>query len=185
MSRLKKMLRRVGYNNNLRKENKMHYISLKIEGVKYLPEGFDVFSKLEENDYFYLENTDLMVAYNWDYDSMSEELMDYLYKFDIASVVTKVLKFCEPFEFAYGGYSGSFFFEYFHFDGKKLTYVYGDFSDLVYDEDDDEAWNDLDNSVRYDGELSSEFLNGVNEAISDSSWNQKRFYDLEGNEIEG
>ena len=61
----------------------MHYIELNEEAIKHLPEGFDAFSAMEENDYFYLENTDLVVAYDWDYDSMSEELIDNLNKFDL------------------------------------------------------------------------------------------------------
>jgi hypothetical protein len=161
----------------------MHYIELNEEAIKHLPEGFDAFSAIEENDYFYLENTDLVVAYDWDYDSMSEELIDNLNKFDLAKVLTKVLKFCDSFEFAYGGYSGSNFFEYFHFNGKKLTHVYGDFADLVDNEDYDEAYTDLENSIRFEGELSSEFLDGVNDIISEGNSYGLAFYDLKGNKI--
>lgn len=162
----------------------MHYIELNDEAIKHLPEGFDTFSDMEENDYFYLENTDLMIAYNWDWNDMSEELQDYLNKFSISKVVPQVLKFCKPFEIAFGGYAGSYFFEYLHFDGKKLTHLSDDFSELVDDEDDYEAWSDLDNSVRIEGELSSEFLDGVNEIISAGNSYGLAFYDLDGNKID-
>ena len=115
---------------------------------------------------------------------MSEELIDNLNKFDLAKVLTKVLKFCDSFEFAYGGYSESNFFEYFQFNGKKRTHVYGDFADLVDNEDYDEAYTDLENSIRFEGELSSEFLDGVNDIISEGNSYGLAFYDLKGNKID-
>tara|TARA_B100001057_G_scaffold486844_1_gene568630 strand:+ start:107 stop:355 length:249 start_codon:yes stop_codon:yes gene_type:complete len=43
---------------------------------------------------------------------------------------------------------------------------------------------DLKNSIRFEGELSSEFLDGVNDIISEGNSYGLAFYDLKGNKID-
>jgi|TARA_B110000438_G_scaffold58054_1_gene58054 hypothetical protein len=160
----------------------MHNILLKIEGVKHLPEGFHVFSEMEENEYFFIDsNSDLNIAYDWDYEIMGEELINELNKFLVSDIVCKVLKFCEPFEFVYGGFSAETFYEYYNFDGKKLTIVSGSTLDL--DEEDPDACYKMDTAIRYEGEATYEFLDSVNKLIIEGDIFSVSTYDLDGNQI--
>lgn len=161
----------------------MHKIKLNNEAVQSLPEGFAKLSKMDSNNHFYLdENLDLNIAYDWDYDSMDEELMNELNKFNVCDILRSVIKFISPFEFVYGGYSGESFYEYYNFDGKKLTAVLG--YTLELDEEDPDACYEMDSAIRYEGKATNEFLDAVNQLISEGDSYDVSTYDLDGNKIE-
>ena len=161
----------------------MHKIKLNNEAVQSLPEGFTKFSKMDCNNHFYLdENLDLNIAYDWDYDAMEEKLINELDKFNVCEIIRSVIKFTSSFELVYGGYSGETFYEYYNFDGKKLTVVSGEILDL--DEEDPDACYEMDTAIRYDGEATDEFLDAVNKLISEGDSFEVSTYNLDGNKIE-
>ena len=161
----------------------MHTIELNSEAVKSLPEGFAEFSKMNNNKYFFLDsNLDLNIAYDWDYDAMEEKLINELDKFNVCEIIRSVIKFTSSFEFVYGGFSAETFYEYYNFDGKKLTVVSGATLDL--DEEDADACYEMDTAIRYEGEATEEFLDAVNKLISENDSFEVSTYDLDGNKIE-
>ena len=171
----------------------MHTIELNNEAVKSLPEGFAEFSKMDSNNYLFLDsNLDLKIAYNFDNDEMGQvgqELWDIISTFSVEDVLGPILKFLSPFEFAYGGYLDGYFYNYYKFDGKKLHHIWfeADFyicnNDKLSEEEDHDLWSDLDNAIRLDGELPGEFLEIANELIEKGSFDVTS-YDIDGNKIE-
>ena len=158
----------------------MHTIDISEEGLSHLPEGLREFTDLDENNHIWATDGAISIGTNWDYDSMNEDFIYQLEKFQVVSILRKVLKFCKPFKFVYGGCGEETFYEYLHFDGKKLIVVSG--ATLCLDEENEEANFDMDYDIRQNGEATPEFLDIINEKIDQNS-SDVSFYDLDGNKI--